>query len=443
MARSARAATLCGALVTLSVGAVYSIGAGRAYGLDASVTVHRFVATPSLLDPLREQLVYNNHVLFSFVEHIVYSVTSSADEWVLRIVPIAASALAAGVLAWAVARRLGWLAGGTAALVVAVSPTLVLTGRDVRGYSLLLLACVLSTVLLFELRRVPAPGRLIAAGYVAALAAGIATHLYGLAMLPVHAAIVWPRGRAELGRWLMRWAAATALGLVAYAGVAGTMLDANTGRQFRPHFPIDLVREMLGGSLLTALLLAAPLVAGALLLARRGWALRGLVAAAAVVVAAWLVAPDALFARFFVWLVPVVAVTAAAGVARRPLLALALVALAVVQVVRLGGDFARSDLPNRGAADVARRVAAAGHVPCSSGLSALSMEPYYPVKTVDFAAGPPPCDVFFILTPGPAGARVPLPPGWDAAFPYRRKLDAANPGVALSRRPLSQLEGRA
>jgi len=64
---------LCGALLGLAVTGVYFIGAGRAYGYDASVTVHQFVVTPSLLDPLHRQALYNNHVLFSFVDHLVYA----------------------------------------------------------------------------------------------------------------------------------------------------------------------------------------------------------------------------------------------------------------------------------------------------------------------------------------------------------------------------------
>src|SRR2546429_1001474 len=148
---SRAASELCGVLVGVAVTGVYFIGAGRAYGLDASVTVHRFIATPSLLDPLHKQLIYNNHVLFSFVDHLVYSATGSKAEWVLRIVPVVASGLAVGTVTWAVARRLGSLPGISAGAVLAVNPILVATGRDVRGYSLLLLACVVSTVLLPDL----------------------------------------------------------------------------------------------------------------------------------------------------------------------------------------------------------------------------------------------------------------------------------------------------
>jgi len=196
-----------GLVVGLVVSGAYSIGAGRAYGLDASVTVHRFVATSSILDPFDRQVVYNNHVLFSFIDHLVYSLTASSQEYVLRAVPIAASGLAVGVLAAAVARRLGWIPALAAATFIASSPMLILTGREVRGYSLLMLASVLSSVMFVALLRTKQSSqRRIVVGYVLALALGIGTHIYGLAMVVLHAAAVGG-DRAELRRWLPRWMA--------------------------------------------------------------------------------------------------------------------------------------------------------------------------------------------------------------------------------------------
>src|SRR5687768_2711489 len=95
-------------IVGAAVVAFYAIGAGRAFNLDAAATVANFVVTPSLLDPFTEQIVYNNHVLFSFVDHLVYSATGSSDEAVLRALPIVAAGLALGVLARELAPRFGW-----------------------------------------------------------------------------------------------------------------------------------------------------------------------------------------------------------------------------------------------------------------------------------------------------------------------------------------------
>jgi hypothetical protein len=441
-----RAGQLCAALLAVAVAGAYFIGAGRAYGLDASVTVHRFVATSSLFDPLHKQVAYNNHVLFSFVDHLVYSATGSAKEWVLRIVPIVASALAAGIVAWAVARRRGNLAGISAGAVIAANPILALTGREVRGYSLLLLACVVSTVLLSRLRE-SAPSRLKVAGYVIALAAGIATHLYGLAMVPIHAAIVGARP-GELRRWLPRWGVATALGLLAYVGVAGVMLHAERRRQFQPDFPPLLVKALLGGKpgaqvtalgdprpLVPIVLLAIPLAAGALTLVFRGWALRAAAMTTAIVLVLWVIAPRDLYPRFFIWLLPAVGYVVAVGVSRRRVLVLAVAAFVVVEAVRLGPNWSKSELANRGAGHIAVRVASAGGTPCAFWQAVPAMEAYDSrVKRVFLAPGPPACDVIVQLTPFDLHGG-PLPARWRRAFPYRRVLRAAQPGSVYSRKP--------
>ena len=55
----------------------------------------------------------------------------------------------------------------------------------------------------------------------------------------------------------------------------------------------------------------------------------------------------------------------------------------------------------------------------------------YPIDrgVIDRTQRPPACDLIFLLAPGEA-----LPRAWGAAFPYRRVLSAAYPGVVYSRR---------
>ncbi len=65
----------------------YMVGSGRAYSYDASITVGRFVTSPSILDPFHRHDLFNNHVAFSFLDHLVYSLTGSSDERVLRFLP--------------------------------------------------------------------------------------------------------------------------------------------------------------------------------------------------------------------------------------------------------------------------------------------------------------------------------------------------------------------
>lgn len=424
-----------GLVVAFVVAAVYSIGGRRAYGLDASVTVHRFVATNSLLDPVTRQFIYNNHVLFSLADHVVYSLSHSADERVLRIVPIAASGLGVGVLTTVTARRLGLLPGVAAAVVAASSPLLVVQGREVRGYSLLVLCCVISTLLFSRLRRSSRPSRMMVFAYLAALAVGIGVHLYGLAMPAVHAAMAGPRA-ATSRRWLLRWISGVILGLASYVGVAGVMLHLHRGRLFRPDFPATLATTLLGGTRLTVALLALPLAVAAVALRQHRIAARGAAGAVALVVIAWLVAPLDLYPRFFIWLVPAVAYAVAVGISRHKWLAVILPALVVVQAVRFGPNFRRSDMANREAARIAREVARTGRASCIfGGLSAYGMEAYdSSVEIVGAAPHPPACEVIFQLTPGNPTGDGGIPVGWRSTFRYRRVLRAIGPGIALARR---------
>src|ERR1700681_1808524 len=68
-----RLALLCG----LGALALLAIGARRAYDLDSSITVGFFVATKSPWDAFTQSFTLTNHVFFSFLDHLVYSVTGS------------------------------------------------------------------------------------------------------------------------------------------------------------------------------------------------------------------------------------------------------------------------------------------------------------------------------------------------------------------------------
>ena len=68
-------------------------GVTRAYDLDDSLTVGVFVATPSISDAFTQAYVLNNHVFFSFLEHLVYTSTGSQSEPVMRMLPIVFAAV--------------------------------------------------------------------------------------------------------------------------------------------------------------------------------------------------------------------------------------------------------------------------------------------------------------------------------------------------------------
>ena len=431
-------AAVVGAAVATATAVLYLLGSGRAYGLDEATSVARFIATPSLLDPFQQQVVYNNHVLLSFLDHLVYSLAGSQDETLLRLLPVGFAAAAMGLLTYLLSREWGRLAGATGGAIVATSPLLIENGRQVRGYSLLVLSAIVATALFLRLRQ-RGDTREIGVAYVIALAGGIATHLYTAALIPVHASMVTLQVRGVL-RWSARWALAVALGLAILGGVLGTMVsDAQARtRVFDPQFPIDLVKALLGRSALTAVLLVPLLALGAWQLRRQPLFLRAGLAVAALIALTWVAAPRDLYPRFFVWLVPAVGLVAARAIARHRWAAVLGVAVVITQLVRVAPSLTESDLASRDASDIARQAQAGGARVCTFGLSSFALEPYLKgVRSLpDLGPGQlRRCDVVVqVFTP--VADETSAPRAVALEFPSRRVLPAQHPGVVRSRRPL-------
>jgi len=164
-----RGPVLVGILLGVATTAVYLIGSGRSYGYDAAATFANFIATPSLVDafavhpalpsiPLKT-IASNDHVLLSFISHVIYSATGSRSEVVYRLLPALAAGGTVGVTGTALSRKFGMLAGVSAALYIATDPLFVDNSRDLRGYSLAALCAVLATVLLAAGRSGEQPDR--------------------------------------------------------------------------------------------------------------------------------------------------------------------------------------------------------------------------------------------------------------------------------------------
>jgi hypothetical protein len=423
------------AIAVSAVGAVltaayYGIGAGRAFGWDASNTVGHFVATPSLLDPFRFQTGFNNHVLFSALEHAVFTISGTRDERLLRVLPIAFAALAVGLVAYEVAHRLGALAGIVAAAVLAANPIAVQEFRDVRGYSLLVLSAVVSTELLLRLRQQRNGSRRLAVAYCIVAGLGVATHLTMLALLGVHLAFV-ARDRRSLRIWLPRVAAAVALGVAISAVPLIHSLSAHQYHVFRPWFPLTVSYDLLGGQSVAFAVLAPVVLVGL-------WRLRGdrdvrraVAAAALVIVALWLAAPEGLYSRYLLWALPAVGALAGVAVARRPVLvALVVVAIAAQSVTRLP-DLGEDQVPNRVAATLIRNAQGSGQRVCAVGSTATGLAAYATgyadVRTPEELTS---CDLVVV-----ADGRVDQAMVRTAArvFPYGATLRAEEPGNAFAR----------
>lgn len=353
----------------------YFLGAGRSYDYDSSVTVGDFIATPSLLDPFRRTDVFNNHPLFSFLDHVVYTL-GGRGEMAMRVLPIMFGAATVALLAWWCSRRWGALAGASAAAVMASNPMFAEVAREVRGYSLLTLCALGSSLILIRLLQ-PAPRRW-SVGYVALLAIGIGTHLYGLLLIPTHAAVIVTR-HGSSRRWVNRWILAVLLGSLPYLAIIRPMFSSASarGHAFRVAFPFDLGMSLLG---VHPVAVVATSILCTIAVQACRWN-RSMLAAVGVLVAAialdWLVLrPYDLYPRFFVWLTPALGVVAGYAVSRWRSASLLAVLCVVSTVVWEAGGWVETPYPSRQVAHLLGVDAARGLRPCLLGFSDESFAAY-------------------------------------------------------------------
>ena len=439
-----RRPAVVGAVAGLATFVAYLPGLGRSLDFDSAHTVGLFVRIGPPWSVFGRQAVFNNHPMFSFLEQVVRVVTGSTAAGTMRVLPILFGALAVGVLTWFAARRHGVLAGVTAAVVLALNPTFSGLSRSVRGYSLLTLCAVVSTVLVLgegERRRWHGPA------YVLVAAVGLATHLYMTPVLAMHVGVLLAR-RSLDRRWAVRLLAVPLLAALAYAGMAREMIEATAAhaRHFQPGLPWRVAGMAAGGGWAFAVL--APLVlAGALVVLRSRVGRGAAIALGAAVLGFWAVMQSsALTPRFFVWVVPGIAYFAAVAVAR---VRAALVVAAVWAVVALAALLPgyTADLSGyRPAAEVVRSFNASGGRSCVVGVGVPMMYAYLNVPE-DFLPVTRPdeldrCDLVVVAAWWPRAtapwfaADQAVRQAAEARFPYRLVLGERERVLALSARPL-------
>jgi hypothetical protein len=354
---------LAGATAAVLTFVAYLPGLGRSLDFDSAETVGLFVKTGPPWAAFQRQAVFNNHPFFSFLEQLVRITTGTTGAATMRLLPIACGALAVGVLTWFAARRHGLVAGITAGVVLAANPTFAGLSRSVRGYSLLTLCAVVSTVLVADDR--PGRSRWYDAGYVVVAGVGLATHLYMAPVLAAHAGVVVARRQLD-ERWRLRFLATLAVAAVAYAGMARAMVDATAAhaRTFQADMPWRVATMVTGGGW-ASVVLAPLVVVGAIIVVRRPGARGAAVALAAVLVVLWAgLQSAALSDRFFVWLVPGAAYLAAVAVRRLPIAALVIAGWAALVVALVAPGYTADPTAYRQAAAAIRGVDAAGAKAC-------------------------------------------------------------------------------
>jgi hypothetical protein len=249
--------------------------------------------------------------------------------------------VAVGVLAWRVAVHWGPRAGIASGVILAAHPTLT-DQRDVRGYSLAVLAIVVMGVAAMDVASPVLFGM--------ALAVGTATHLYAvIAALALMAVLIC---RRHFG-WA--WRACSAAGLLVGAMAYAWMLDLlgrhGDHRIFRPTFPRDAAWEWLGRNGVAVALLAALVIVAAL---RRPSVplFAGACVLALGVVGPWMLGPRDLYPRFVYFAVPALALAVGAAVHRHAVLLTVACLAAVAMLAPALDTWTRDPLPNR---ELARR----------------------------------------------------------------------------------------
>jgi hypothetical protein len=436
-----RSAIIAGAILGAATAAVYLIGSSRSFGYDAAATFANFVATPSLWDafavstamptiPLKN-VASNDHVLLSLISHLIYSATGSHSEIAYRLVPALAAGGVVGVATAALAQRFGLAAGIAAGLFIATDPLFVENSRDLRGYSLAALGCVVATVILAGRWT---RWRLIAYGLLMGLA--VAAQLFAGVVLLVHLAwIVTRRSWPELRQLAPAWLAGAAIGVVANANIQVMELlqHGYPPSAFYPAFPRDLVLFVVGYPVRLSLgLWLATALLGMWALRAAPWLWAGTAVVAVVVAALWLgLQPAFLYPRFFIFLVPAFGLLMAAAIARWKVLAPVVAAGALLAAIGQVPGYVEDPLALPQAAAAIERINAGGRQACVIHSDEQVLAAY----TKDFSV---------VSTPGQlasCGAVVVVSWNVDLAvrdlaaqeFPRATALQAYYPGAVLER----------
>ena len=436
-----RAPVIVGAILGVATAAVYLIGANRSYGYDEAAMFANFVATPSLWDAFAlhavlptvpiKSVASNDHVLLSFLSHVIYSTSGSRSEAVYRLVPVLAAGGTVGLTTAVLIRRFGIVAGICAGLFIATDPLFVDNGRDLRGYSLAALGCVLATLILAARWT---RWRLV--GYALLMGLAISAQLFAIVVLFMHVAWIATRGSWPQLRLLApAWIAAAAIGVAANANIQVMELFQHgyPPSIFYPTFPRDLVFFLLGAPVLLPLgLWLSTAVLGLWTLRSERWLWAAIAVVAVVVAVLWLgLQPAYLYPRFFVFLVPACAYLMAAAIARWRVLAPLVVVGAAVAVTTLVPGWTQDPLALPQAAAAVERIHSAGGRACVIHSDEQVLSAY----TTDFAVVTRPeqltdCDAVVVVS---WAVDLQLRDLAAQEFPRATLLQASYPAVVLER----------
>ncbi|HEY1420124.1 MAG TPA: hypothetical protein VGG90_05375, partial [Candidatus Dormibacteraeota bacterium] len=318
-----------------------------------------------------------------------------------------------------------------AALFIATDPLFVDNSRDLRGYSLAALGCVVATVLI--------GGRWTRwrlAAYALVMGLAIASQLFAGVVLLAHVAwIASRRSWPQLVQLAPAWFAGGLIGVGANAYIQYIELVQHgyPASVFYPTFPRDLVFFLLGAPVLVPLgLWLSAAGFGVWEVRHAAWLWTTVAVVGLVVVFLWAVLkPAYLYPRFFIFLVPGIAFLIAAAIARWKVLAPVVLAGAVLAAAGQVQGYTQDPLALPQAAAAIERIHAQGRRACVLHSDEQEVAAY----TSDFAVVTsadqlPACDAVVVVS---WNVDLGLRDLAAQEFPHATALQAYYPAVVLER----------
>jgi uncharacterized membrane protein len=437
-----RGPTVAGVVLGVLTTAVYLIGSNRSFGYDAAATFANFIATPSLWDAFAvhsvlptidlKSIASNDHVLLSFLSHLVYSAMGSRSEVVYRLLPALAAGGTVGAMAIVLSRKFGMLAGVSTALYIATVPLFVDNGRDLRGYSIAAFCSVVATILLAAEKRT----RVRVVAYALLIGLAIAAQLFAGIVLVAH--VVWIAMRRDAHQTLRlapAWIVAALVGVAANANIQFMELVQHgyPPSVFNPDFPRDLVLFLFGAPVLLPIgLWLSAACLGLWVLRAEPWLWASVAVIVVVVAILWLgLKPAYLYPRFFIFLVPGCAFLMAAAIARWKVLAPVVLVGVVAAVISQATGYMQDPLALPQAAAFVDRTHAAGRTACvihaDEQVLAAYTTNFKVVSSADQLSG---CDAVVVVS---WNVDLALRDAAALQFPRRTILQAYYPAVVLER----------
>lgn len=373
------------AVFGLATAVVLAGNLGRSFDFDEAVAVRRVISNGSATFALTEVVEFNNHLLFSAWQSIWWGIGGEGEAR-QRIFPVLYGAVAVAVLAGWLTRRRGVWAGVAGGLVMIANPLFVTQSRAVRGYSLSVMGATIGIVCALEyVRRADEPGRrrnLLLAGHAVGIVLAMGSHgVAGAALGPIGLACLVLLGRLDR-RLVLSWIAAAGGLVVVYIWTIVDLLDTadERGTRYLSFFGELVLRELLGRDALTASIIGGLVVFGVLTVVVGGDTARPRAVPAIMLVGALVVAqvwylwqiaqPFDLYPRFFLSVLPLLAIAVGLAIAAQPKL-LAVVIVAVGLVTGEVRDIRSSELPLRDAGEVVVAGAGLGWEVCAVGADSI------------------------------------------------------------------------